>query len=301
MRERPKRRWVLGTLAIFALIVAYRVFAVYTVRSGTCSPKPVDPRLRVATRDERGVPVSHPERTRFPPQQRPLVVMSYNIAGHDHLYDPDHLRRIAAVIDSVKPDIAGLQEVHRGTWQARFHDQLAELVRLTGMRGYFAPSYTQWGGGYGNAILTRGEIVAASLHELPSMGEPRAVIEATIRIDRATISFFVTHLTTWGAINRGNRREQLECLARHVRTSRWPSILVGDLNAPPEAPEIATFRKLNAAQLAGEDLGPTHALTGRRLDYIFADYGWEVRAARVLPDTASDHYPIVAELMWSRP
>jgi len=233
-------------------------------------------------------------------QTRPLVVMTYNISGHSELLDGDHIRKIADVINKIHPDIAGLQEVHRKTWQSRFRDQLAELEAATHMHGYFAPSYTQWGGGFGNAVLTRGDIVAADLHELPSIGEPRAVIETVIRIDNATISFYVTHLTTWAKLNAKNRREQLECLARHVRTSRYPYILTGDLNAPPDAEEVKAFRKLNAAQLCGEEIGPTHPTLNRRIDYIFADYGWEVRSARVLNDGPSDHWPVIAELMWQR-
>src|SRR5439155_26954652 len=140
-QQPPKRRWILGLLSIGLLIFFYRFFTVYTVRSGECRPKSVDPSLRLLTRDERGVPVTYPERIGFPVQQRPLVVMSYNIAGHDELYDSDHIRQIAAAINQVKPDIVGLQEVHRKTWQARFHDQLAEIERLTGLHGYFGPAY----------------------------------------------------------------------------------------------------------------------------------------------------------------
>src|SRR5205814_7714941 len=108
------------------------------------------------------------------------------------------------------------EEVHRKTWQARFRDQLGELEAATHMHGYFAPSYRQLGGGFGNAILTRGDIVAAELHPLPSVGEPRAVIESVIRIDQVTISFYVTHLSTWGELNAKIRGEHLACLARHV-------------------------------------------------------------------------------------
>jgi len=299
-QQPPKRRWILGLLSIALLIFLYRFFTVYTVRSGDCRPKPVDPALRLLTRDEHGLPVSYPERIGFPPQQRPLVVMSYNIAGHDELYDADHIQQIAAAINQVKPDIVGLQEVHRKTWQARFHDQLRELERLTGMHGYFGTSYKQWGGAFGDAVLTRGEFLSNEVHELPSVGEPRIVIESVIRLDQTTISFYTTHLTTWGQLNRANRRQQLECLARHVRTSRWPYILVGDFNAPPDTPEIQEFRRMNAAQLAGESIGPTHEMTGKRIDYIFADYGWEVRGARALTIGSSDHWPITAELLWNR-
>ena len=296
----PKRRWFLGILSIFLLFFLYRVLTVYTVRSGECKPKPVDPSTRIATRTELGQLVSYPERTGFPPQQRPLVVMTYNIAGHDELYRSNHIQEIAAAINQVKPDIVALQEVHRKTWQARFRDQLAELEAATQMHGYFAPSYVQWGGEFGNAILTRGQIVAAEVHPLPSIGEPRTVIETVIRIDNVTISFYVTHLSTWGDLNSKIRREQLECLARHVRTSRYPYLMCGDLNAAPSAEEVKAFRKLNAAQLCGEEIGPTHPTMNRRIDYIFADYGWEVRSARALNIGPSDHWPVIAELMWQR-
>src|SRR5881275_966319 len=79
--DAPVRRPILGILSIVLLFILYRIFAVYTVRSGECRPKPVDPSVRILTRDEKGRLVSFPERIGFPPQQRPLVVMTYNIEG----------------------------------------------------------------------------------------------------------------------------------------------------------------------------------------------------------------------------
>ena len=295
-----KRRPILGALAIFALFLLYRILTVYTVRNGECRPKPVDPNLRLLTRDERGTLVSYPERIGYPHQTKPLLVMTYNIAGHDELLSSDHIALIAAKINEVKPDIVGLQEVHRKTWQSRFRDQVQELAAATHLHAFFGTSYAQWGGAFGNAILTRGDIVSTTIHPLPTIGEPRTVIESVIRIDGATISFYVTHLTTWGKINSKNRGEQLECLAKQVRTSRYPYILVGDFNAPPEAPEIQAFRKENAAQLCTENIGPTFPHWNNQIDYIFADYGWEVRSARVVTGGPSDHYPVITELFWDR-
>jgi endonuclease/exonuclease/phosphatase family metal-dependent hydrolase len=37
-----------------------------------------------------------------------------------------------------------------------------------------------------------------------------------------------------------------------------------------------------------------------RIDYIFADWGWRIAAAHALPGGPSDHYPVVAQLFWSR-
>ncbi|HEV8432406.1 MAG TPA: endonuclease/exonuclease/phosphatase family protein [Thermoanaerobaculia bacterium] len=298
--EKSTRRPILGILSILLLVFLYRVFAVYTVRSGECDAKPVDPNLRVATRTENGQAVTYPVRVNFPPQQRPLVVMTYNIAGHDELIDGEHIKRIAAAINQIKPDIVGLEEVHRKTWQSRYRDQLAELETLTHMNGYFGPSYTEVGGRFGNAILTRGKLLSEVVHPLPTVGEPRSLTESVIEIDGATINFYVTHLSTWGSLNSRIRGQQLECVAKHVRTSRYPYILVGDFNAGQDAGEVHQFRTMNVAQLCGEDIGPTHPTMNRRIDYIFADYGWEVRAARVINIGPSDHWPAIAELMWER-
>jgi endonuclease/exonuclease/phosphatase family metal-dependent hydrolase len=294
------RRPILGILSIFLLFILYRVFTVYTVRSGECRPKPVDPNLRLVTFDEHGRAVTFPERINTPAQTRPLVVVTYNIEGHDELIHGDHAARIAQTIKRLKPDIVGLQEVHRGTWQSRFHDQYETIKRLTGLNGFYGRSYTNFGGEFGNAILTRGDIVATTIHPLPSYGEPRSVLEAVVRIDGATLSVYVTHLTAWGSLNSKSRDEQLHCLARHVRTSPFPYLLMGDLNAPPDASELVTFQKLDAAQLCGADIKITHPRTGRRLDYIFADYGWRVAETHVVEGGESDHYPLVAELFWSR-
>ncbi|HKV11044.1 MAG TPA: endonuclease/exonuclease/phosphatase family protein, partial [Thermoanaerobaculia bacterium] len=152
----------------------------------------------------------------------------------------------------------------------------------------------------GNAILTRGQIVKAEVHSLPCVGEPRTLLEATIRIEGATITFYTTHLTTWGRLNSKIREEQLRCLAREVRTSRYPYLLAGDFNTGPHSPEMEAFRRENATQLATEAIGPTFPLWNEQIDYIFADPGWRVRAARAWPIETSDHLPVTAEMTWGR-
>ncbi len=294
------RRLLIVAGLLLLLWFAYRVFAVYTIRSGECQPKPVDPNLRLLTRDESGQLVSFPERIGYPFQTRPLLVMTYNIAGHDQLYDSDHIRKIAEVIRQVKPDIVGLQEVHRKTWQSRYHDQVKELQALTGLNIFFGPSLSELGGGFGNMLLTRGDIIAVTVHPLPAVGEPRSVTESVIRIDGAILNVYVTHLTSWGRLKAANRDEELQCLAKHVRTSRYPYLLLGDFNAPPERGEMEKFRKLNAAQNCGEHIGITMPLLRERIDYIWADYGWQLESARVLKVGPSDHYPVIAQLFWNR-
>lgn len=275
-----KRRFAFGCLSVVALFVLYRIVFIYQWREGDCATGP-----QPATTSQV-----------YPPH---LVVMTYNIEGNAELFKgSQHIEDLAKVINEVKPDIVGLNEIHRSTWQSRFADQVGRLQRLTHMNGVFGRSYSEFGGSFGNAVLTRGAIVSADVHNLPTAGEPRSLLAARIQIDHATIDFFVSHVAAWGRINSGIRLKQLECLASHVRVSQYPRIVVGDFNAPPPAHEIQQFKSFNTTmQMAGgEDLGPTQKIMNQRLDYIFADSGWEVRSARVLDGGPSDHRPVIAEL-----
>jgi len=262
---------------IFVVAFAYRVLSVYQFRAGDC--------------------VARPELIIHPPTYpRRLVVMSYNVQGHAALVRGNHIAKIAETINQVRPDIVAINEAHRSTWQSRFRDHVEELRRRTRMNAVFGESYQQLGGQFGNAILTRGEIVSHDIHKLPGIGEPRTLLESVITIDGGTVEFYVTHLAAWEKLNRGVRREQLECLSRHVRASRYPFILAGDLNAPPESPEIAEFRKDVALQMCGTDLEPTHKVMQIQIDYIFADRGWRCSGS-ALDVGPSDHRPVIAELV----
>jgi endonuclease/exonuclease/phosphatase family metal-dependent hydrolase len=265
---------------VVLLLVAYRFVFIYRWRAGDCDTGP-QPRALAQT---------------YPPR---LLVMTYNIEGDAELLKGrGHIEGIADVINRVKPDVVGLNEVHRHTWQSRFDDQIATLQRLTHMSGAFGRSYSELGGAFGNAVLTRGAIVSADVHNLPSSGEPRSILVTTIRIDGVTIDFDVVHVASWGGFNSAIRAKQLDCAARHVRASRYPHILTGDFNAPPEADEIKEFRRTSTAlAIAGEHLAPTQKVMKERIDYIFADLGWQVRDVRVLDTGPSDHRPVIAELI----
>jgi endonuclease/exonuclease/phosphatase family metal-dependent hydrolase len=106
----------------------------------------------------------------------------------------------------------------------------------------------------------------------------------------------VTHTTAWASLGREAREDQLQCINAHVQASSFPYILTGDLNAPPETPEMATFLGSNTLKLAGDPKAPTHRVMEQRLDYILTDPGWEIRSARVLDDGPSDHRAVLAEL-----
>lgn len=271
------RRAILIIFAIILIAVGYRVFGVYEFRSGECTA--LQPRKFAST---------YPKR---------LVVMSFNIEGHATFVDGDHIAEIAQTINKYKPDIVGINEAHRNTWQARFGDHTKDLARLTGMNVVFGRSYRFLGGDFGNAILTRGTIAASDVHDLPGTGEPRTLLEAVVHVNGGTVNFYTTHTTAWASINQGTRDAQLQCINAHLGASTHPFILTGDLNAPPESDEMARFLNRNVLQFAGDPKTPTHRVMEQRLDYILTDAGWQIRNARVLDDGPSDHRPVIAELV----
>jgi endonuclease/exonuclease/phosphatase family metal-dependent hydrolase len=270
------RKIALIVLALVLAVVAYRVLGVYEFRSGECSAVP--PRRFAST---------YPKR---------LVVLSFNIEGHASLLRGNHIEEVAKTIRRYNPDIVGINEAHRNTWQARFGDHVEELQRLTGMKAVFGRSYVFAGGEFGNAVLTRGEILSHDVHDLPGTGEPRTLLETVVRVNGGTIEFYVTHTTAWASLNEGTRDIQMQCVNAHLRASRFPFILTGDLNAPPESAEMARFLGTNDLQFVGNMKEPTHRVMEQRLDYILADAGWQVRSSRVLDDGPSDHRPVLAEL-----
>ena len=274
MRRRYKI--LIAIVLVIVAAIAYRVLGVYEFRSGECTAKP--PRHFALT---------------YP---RHLTILEFNIEGHASLLKGKHIEDIAAVIRKYAPDIVAINEAHRGTWQARFGDHTEQLRLLTGMNVAFGQSYTFMGGHFGNALLTRGDIVSTDVHELPGTGEPRTVLESVVRINGGIVQVYVTHTTAWGSMNREARRIQLRCLLAHVRTSSHPFILAGDLNAPPDAPEIAEFLANDGMRFAGDPKTPTHRVLEQRLDYVLTDPGWIVRSARVLDDGPSDHRPVFVEL-----
>jgi endonuclease/exonuclease/phosphatase family metal-dependent hydrolase len=265
-------------MALLVIVVmTYRVLAIYTIREGECTERPVVQRVGQTL-------------------ERPLRVMTYNVQGHAAFIKPAHMDGIAETINRLRPDIVAINEGHRHTWQAWFQDHVAELAAATGMRAAFTPSYSFMGGKFGNAILTRGEILRVETWDLPSKGEPRTLFEAVVRVNGATVSFYATHLSAWASLQDEQRAGQLACIERIVRGSPFPFIVAGDINAPPEADELVSFLRSGTLALCGQNIGSTHKVMNQRIDHVFASPEWTVIAAEVPDVGPSDHRPVVVVL-----
>ncbi len=225
-----------------------------------------------------------------------VSIMSYNIQGYGALFSRRYIESVARVIRRARPDVVGLQEVHRGTWAARFGDQVETLAELTGMEAVFGRSLLYRTGEYGNAVLTRGRVASRQVHCLPGEAERRSLFHCRIELPGQPLDFYVTHLAAWGRLARSIRDRQARFIAELLEDAAAPFVLTGDMNAPPGAPELEPFRASEQLNLCGLPGDTTHRFMRQRLDYIFANPAWQSLRSEVLRSGPSDHYPIVATL-----
>ena len=267
-----------------------------------------------------------------PPQRpRELRVMTYNIhhgAGNDSCTPPPRttppqpecaldLQRIADVIRAYDPDLVGLQEVDRYWARSGYVDQAAWLAAELGMHYCYGAnldhgpdSHATVPHQYGTAILSRYPILACENTLLPKADprtEQRGLLEALVEVEGTPLRFYNTHLQHTGGPGGADRTVQVEAILEQIGRPRESVVLVGDLNARPDWPELAPlYERFEDAWLeAGSEPGYTYpasptAEPDRRIDYVFVRrVGVESAQVAITPETrmAADHYPVVADLM----
>ncbi|HEU4572069.1 MAG TPA: endonuclease/exonuclease/phosphatase family protein [Candidatus Limnocylindrales bacterium] len=254
----------------------------------------------------------------------------------------DRLEGIAAFVRALDADVAVLQEVPLATADGAPLDEPRDLEALTGMTVRYAAlhHYTlvEPGGRvvgatlWGNALLTRLPIAAATVHALPvpaddDLVEPpgapdppaanrthplagvryvdagqgpreaRCVLDCTIEAGLGPIRVLSTHLAYVG---RAQRLAQAEEIARLVGPSERV-VVAGDLNAAVDDPELAPLAAAltDAFVATGTPPGDRHREScGRQaIDHVFVKGLRPVvcRVAREAGDL-SDHWPVVADL-----
>jgi endonuclease/exonuclease/phosphatase family metal-dependent hydrolase len=236
---------------------------------------------------------------------RQLQVLTYNIhhgAGIDGVLD---LERIAQVIEASGADVIGLQEVDKH-WSARSNwvDQAAWLAGRLKLHFAYAANLDlpplnpgEPRRQYGTAMLSRYPIknFTNTLLPLYPTGEQRGLAVATIKVRGQKLRFANTHLTS---NNNAERLEQAHRVVELLSGSRQPTILVGDLNAKPEAPEIKTLTAVWRDTWTEVGVGPGYTLEAdnptARIDFLLHTPDLSPTSAEVPVTLASDHLPVTA-------
>jgi endonuclease/exonuclease/phosphatase family metal-dependent hydrolase len=242
-----------------------------------------------------------------------LRVMSYNIA-----YGHGDLARTAEAIRESAPDVVALQEVDVH-WPERSHfaDQAAELASRLHLHVRFARIYQLPGTDasqplreFGVALLSRFPIIAftnqplvrlSTQTETPVPAPLPGFLEATIDVGGTSVRVFNTH--TDYRPDPGVRQRQVAAMVAYIGEPSVPTLLFGDLNAPPNAPELQPLlQTLRDAWPASAGPGLTYPSTNpvKRIDYVLTSKHFDVRSAWVPLTMASDHLPVVVDLVMHR-
>lgn len=246
------------------------------------------------------------------PREQQLRVMSYNIQ-----YGNEGLDSVIAVINAEKPDIVGLQEldVH---WdpRSRFVDQAALIAKGTGMEYRFARIYQlpnpdpakpprEFGVGmlsrypirsFTNHIITR----LSTQEENPVPKPLPGFLDATVDVNGTAVRVLNVHLDF--RRDPTVRKMQVADMLAAMGNSAAPTLMFGDMNARPDAPELVPlFNRLNDSwpYSQGPGLtGPARNPQGK-IDYILMSDHFRTVRTWVPKVYASDHFPVVADLVLS--
>ena len=243
-----------------------------------------------------------------------LRVMTYNIhAGHGDL------DRVARTIHALSPDIVGLEEVDVH-WAERsgFVDQASRLAESLRMSVRFAPIYALPGATdtapkreFGVALLSRYPIVAwendtltrlSTQAENPVATRMPGLLVATVDVRGTRVRVFVTHLDY--RKDPSVRRTQVAEMLARIGAVDSPTLLLGDMNASPDAPELQPlFARMHDSWLTTAGPGFTYPADTptERIDYVFVSPNAKVDTAFVATAVnASDHRPVVVDLSFGR-
>ncbi len=224
-----------------------------------------------------------------------LRVGTFNTHGARPVAGPPNVARVCEFLETLEADLIGLQEVHRflpppGVTQ----DQPARYRRLLSREVTFRRSFGFGRIGYGNALVSPWEPAQVRRFLLPSKTEQRASLECEFEVEDCRFRILNTHF----GLDASERLSQADVVAERLRAERIPAILLGDLNAVPESPEIR--RLVDAGWSFCGDLSvPTFSVPNPsvRIDYVAVSDGWECVESQVVATEVSDHYAVAAVVM----
>lgn len=237
-----------------------------------------------------------PEAISPPADNRTVRVMDYNLHNGFNTDGQLNMEDLAQVIEEADADVIGLQEVSRGWVLNGSVDMLEWLSQRLDLPYVYGPTE---GLLWGNAILSRYPIISEEAYPLPpdSLRLHRGYLVAEIDLGQEQVQIIDTHLHHLGADSE-LRQEQTPVLVEGWDGAA-KTILMGDLNATPDAPEIVLLAEAGLVNVTAE-IGPTPSYTyyaanpDHQIDYIWISPDLIPLESEIPQSTASDHLPIVA-------
>jgi endonuclease/exonuclease/phosphatase family metal-dependent hydrolase len=174
-----------------------------------------------------------------------IKVLSFNILHGATTKGDFDLDLIAKVIADANPDFVALQEVDYKTKRSKKYDLVTELGWRTKMAPLFARAMYYDNGEYGEGVLSKYTFIQTKNIALPFTpgNEPRAALEIiTVIPSGDTIAFVGTHLDHLD--DEKDRVAQVKKINEAFSSSKYPTILAGDLNAIPGSTPINILEEM---------------------------------------------------------
>ena len=231
--------------------------------------------------------------------QLPVRIMSYNLHSGFDVTGRLSLEEVAQAIEAERADVIGLQEVSRGWVIDGSIDMLTWLSQRLKLPYVWGPTADPM---WGNAILSRYPIKGAQNFAMPNndvVRPARGYLAAQIEIGDQTLNLMVTHLHHVGP-DGAQRVSQVQAMIA-TWANRATTVLLGDLNATPDAPEMQLLREaglIDSFATIGTGDGFTYASNRpyHRIDYIYHSSDLTARDFHVNEGTASDHRGIAVTI-----
>ena len=264
-----------------------------------------------------------------------LTVLSFNVPRWWGYLMPEKTAEMAAFIDSLQPDVIGLQEApmefHSEVPHHRAAPYVAVLFDSLGFKTVGPPdSGASW---TPQPVLTRHEALEQTNIRLKQRNEDgfsTFVTRTLLHWQGRDFAVYNVHLRTFGE-RKPWRDERLPLISlsdigpyfrsyrEAYRTRAWeveeilkmiqdetiPVILCGDLNSTPfnwVHGRLTRFLR-DTFEERGRGWGMTYhtRMPIFRIDYVMVSDEWEIVSADVVDAYLSDHLPVVVRLRWKEP
>lgn len=224
-----------------------------------------------------------------------LRLMTYNIRRGKGKDGKLNLNNTAEVIKNSNANIISLQEVERHSIRTGFQDQIKILSGKLGMNYAYGKSINILNGEYGNGLISIYPIEEYKVFDLPSVSERRTVLRSVLNIDGYRLAVYNTHL----GLNEVERKEQVDFILQMTGEETIDYILMGDMNTKFDKLILIADSMKDCAKGSEKLQQSTFDEKGlqERIDYIFVSPNIEVTNYDVLASEASDHYPVISEIV----
>jgi endonuclease/exonuclease/phosphatase family metal-dependent hydrolase len=157
---------------------------------------------------------------------------------------------------------------------------------------------------FGNAVLSKWPILDSEKlilpHQSPRNDQIRIAVRAMISLGDVEVPVYSVHTETYW-LGQQNREDQIEYITEHIDPIYSYAIAGGDFNTLTPGSVEALEERLGKAGLARVSAGAGQTVglgnLGVKLDHIFARGMSTIDTGVSSNSTASDHYPVWADLV----